>query len=81
MNKDFNFHKFDPNTVSESELLSMGFSNFIVGNMIKYREKGGRFYKSEDMKRIYGISDSDYEAMKDYILISEINNEKKYSSA
>lgn len=50
------FH-FNPNTVSQSELCSLGFSNFQSRNIIKYRNKGGFFKSKKDLLRIYGISE------------------------
>ena len=71
---DMKFSYFDPNKVNRDELLSMGLNENAVNNMLKYREKGGVFYKKEDLKRIYGISQSTYMAMEDFIIIEE----KKY---
>lgn len=53
--KVFVFKKFDPNLVSKDELIAMGMSEKITENIIKYRSKGGKFKKSEDIEKIYGI--------------------------
>lgn len=50
--KPFNF---DPNTVSEEELETLGFAPFIAQRIINYREKGGRFTVKKDLYKIYGI--------------------------
>jgi len=36
---------------------------------LKYRNKGGVFYKKEDVKKIYGMNDSIYAVIDPYILI------------
>jgi competence protein ComEA len=49
------FH-FDPNTVSKDSLIQLGFSVKTAQNIDKYRSKGGRFTKKEDLRKIYGIN-------------------------
>ena len=62
---------FDPNTASEIDLLTLGIEEKIVKNLLKFREKKGRFYKKEDLKKIYGFSEIDFLRLKDYIQINE----------
>jgi competence protein ComEA len=62
---------FDPNTASEIELLTLGLEENIVKNMLKFREKNGRFYKKEDLKKIYGFSEIDFLRVKDFVQINE----------
>ena len=52
---DLNPGPFDPNKASKDELLNHKISNRAVGNIIKYREKGGIFKRPDDLKRIYGL--------------------------
>ncbi len=65
---------FDPNTVSCDELLYMGLSKKTVDGIIAYREKGYKFYKAEDLKRVYKMTDEEYEAIKDYVEIKTSYN-------
>ncbi len=60
---------FDPNTASEIELLTLGLEQKVVKNIIKYRQSGGKFYKKEDLKKIYGFSDIDFLRLSDFIQI------------
>src|SRR5437868_5780286 len=46
--KEIHFTSFDPNTISETELVNFGLSPFIAGRVIRYREKGGVFKKKDD---------------------------------
>ena len=46
---------FDPNTATESELESLGVEDRIAGRILAYRKKGGRFWKKEDLLKIYGF--------------------------
>jgi len=66
--KPFNF---DPNKISESDLSKMKLAPYIVKTISKYRNKGGVFKKKEDLKKIYGITDSIYTIIEPYIQIQE----------
>lgn len=52
---DFLPFNFDPNTVSEEGLETLGFTPFLAQRIINYREKGGRFATKRDLYKIYGI--------------------------
>lgn len=61
---------FDPNTVDSIRLLHLGFKPWQAKNMLKYRAKGGKYRKKEDLKKLYGMTDSMYLALEPYIQIS-----------
>jgi DNA uptake protein ComE-like DNA-binding protein len=46
---------FDPNTAELSVLLSLGFDKRVAGNLIRYRQKGGRLKRPDDLLRIWGM--------------------------
>lgn len=60
---------FDPNTVDSMTLLHLGFKPWQAKNMLKYRAKGGKYRKKEDLKKLYGMTDSMYLALTPYIYI------------
>ena len=62
---------FDPNTVDSMTLLHLGFKPWQAKNMLKYRAKGGRYRQKEDMKKLYGMTDSMYIALEPYICIQQ----------
>ena len=62
---------FDPNTVDSVTLLHLGFKPWQAKNMLKYRAKGGRYRQKEDMKKLYGMTDSMYIALEPYICIQQ----------
>ena len=62
---------FDPNTVDSVTLLHLGFKPWQAKNMLKYRAKGGRYRQKEDMKKLYGMTDSMYIALEPYIYIQQ----------
>jgi len=49
--------KFDPNTIAKQGLLTLGLPEKIVDRMIKFREKGGKFFKPEELKKVYGVKE------------------------
>lgn len=64
---------FNPNTTSKNELIQLGFSEKTASTLLNYRNKGGKFYKKEDLKKVYGVSEKLYTAIEPYI---QIENEK-----
>ena len=58
---------FDPNTADSSTLVHLGLKPWQAKNMLKYRAKGGRYRKAEDLKKLYGMTDSMYQALTPYI--------------
>ena len=61
---------FDPNTADSSTLVHLGFKPWQAKNMIKYRAAGGRYRKPEDLKKLYGMTDSMFQALTPYIYIA-----------
>ena len=60
---------FDPNTSDSATLVHLGFKPWQAKNMLKYRAKGGRYRNAEDLKRLYGMTDSMFQALTPYICI------------
>lgn len=63
---------FDPNTADSSTLVHLGLKPWQASNMLKYRAKNGRYRKAEDLKRLYGMTDSMYHALQPYIQIDTL---------
>ncbi len=61
--------EFNPNTVSTDSLQRLGLSQKQAESIGKYRSRGGRFTCREDFKKMYVVSDSLYERLKDFISI------------
>ena len=62
--------KISINSATESELLQInGIGKTKANNIIKYRNKYGKFKKIEDIKNVSGIGDSTFEKIKDFIKI------------
>ncbi|MFV0396721.1 MAG: helix-hairpin-helix domain-containing protein [Bacteroidales bacterium] len=67
--KDLIPFSFDPNTIDSFGLIKLGLSSRVAHNLIAYRSKEGRFYKAEDMAKIYGLSSSEFDQLRTYIRI------------
>ncbi len=62
---------FDPNQAGKEELLRLGLPEKVAQNILKYREKGGRFYQAEGLKKIYGMTEENYQRLQPFIRLSE----------
>lgn len=67
---------FDPNTADSIELSSLGLPSYVVRNVLKYRQKGGRFRTPESFARIYGLTEQKFEELKPYIRIVQVDKPK-----
>ncbi len=70
-NKNHIIFRFDPNKLSMDSLMLLGFSEKIAQRMQNYISKGGHFYKKEDVKKIYGISDQLVSELYPYIMLPD----------
>lgn len=71
---------FDPNLADSIELLDLGLSPYVARNVLRYREKGGRFRTPESFARIYGLTEEQFETLRPYIRISESFRQKTDTS-
>lgn len=60
---------FDPNRADSATLRRLGLPGWVVQSIVRYREKGGRFRQDEDFRRIYGLTDEQYKALRPYLHI------------
>lgn len=68
--------QFDPNTASENDLVLLGIPAKTVGTLMNYRNKGGRFYQKEDLKKIYGFPEAVYDQLVPFIKIADKKPQK-----
>lgn len=61
---------FDPNTLSAEGFKQLGLRDKTIRIITNYRSKGGRFKTAEDLQKIYGLSATDFEAIKPYVKIT-----------
>ncbi len=74
--KKNNLFDFDPNLISDEAWEKLGLSSKQIKVIRNYVKKGGRFYKKDDLKRIYSIPEAQYLLLEPYINIA--NNKIDY---
>ncbi len=70
---------FNPNTITATAIDSLAIPEFIKENILRYREAGGKFKQASDVQIIYGMNDSIFEQLKEFIVLPpppSIKNEK-----
>lgn len=60
---------FDPNTTGPEGWQQLGLPEKLITTIEKYKSKGGRFYKPEDLGKIYGLRKELYEKLLPYVII------------
>jgi competence ComEA-like helix-hairpin-helix protein len=62
---------FNPNTILDSEWVKLGFKNWQIKIINKYKSKGGSWKVKNDVAKIYGLDSNHFEQLKPYILLPE----------
>lgn len=65
--------KFDPNTIDIEGWQALGLSPKQAQSIANYRNKGGKFYKPEDLQRMYTITPAMYKKLLPYVEIENQN--------
>lgn len=66
---------FDPNSLSIEGWRKLGLNERTIHTIKNYTAKGGKFYKPQDLKKIWGFPEAFYEKVKDYITIASMDKE------
>ena len=65
---------FDPNTISPEQWKQLGIRDRTIHTIQNYLAKGGKFRAAEDLSKIYGIRNKDYERLSPYVSIKNISS-------
>ena len=68
---------FNPNNLSTEEWQRLGFSDKQINVIKNYESKGGKYSSKEDLKKMYCISEKQYNRIEPYISIPVIQNQYK----
>ena len=72
---------FDPNTLSAEGWKKLGVKDKTIQTIQKYLAKGGKFYKPEDISKIWGLQKADANRMIPFVKIAaEKKQEKTYTN-
>jgi competence ComEA-like helix-hairpin-helix protein len=72
---------FDPNGLSEEQWHMLGLSDRQIKVIKNYESKGGKFYKKEDLKKIYSIKPDQYTQLEPYISIQVTKSTTSHPSS
>jgi len=73
--------EFDPNNLSIEKWKKLGLSDQQISNIKNYEAKGGKFYKPEDLAKIYSISKEEFNILGPYIKIKADRNAPKLTKS
>lgn len=68
--------QFDPNSLDIDGWKKLGFTEKQAAGIIKYKDKGGRFRKKEDLKKLYVVNEEIYKLLEPFIGINETREEQ-----
>ncbi|MDQ2753660.1 MAG: helix-hairpin-helix domain-containing protein, partial [Bacteroidota bacterium] len=66
---------FDPNVLDEEGWKKLGLRDKTVHTIINYRNKGGRFYKPDDLKKIYGLTAAEADKLMPFVTLNSVQNQ------
>ncbi len=72
--------EFDPNTTTETQWKQLGMSDRQTKTILNFVAKGGKFRTKADLKKIYGISDEEFDRLSPYITILPTHHDSIYQS-
>jgi DNA uptake protein ComE-like DNA-binding protein len=65
---------FDPNTIDSIELYQLDFPDQVKRNLLRFRNKGGKWFSKSDFRKIYGVTDDVYMRVEPYLVIEDNEN-------
>jgi len=72
IDSDVIYHKVDLNTASKKEFITIPYiGEYTAQSIIQYRNKNGLFSSIEEVKKVKGIREKNYEKFKKYLKVSK----------
>ncbi len=62
---------FDPNVTDSAGFTRLGLPPWMAHNILRYREKGGKFRRATDFRKVYGLTEKQYNTLLPYIVIAD----------
>lgn len=69
--------RFNPNIADSVIFCRLGLPGWMARNILRYRSKGGKFHKAEDFRKIYGMTEKQYQTLLPYIHITPEDTETR----
>jgi competence protein ComEA len=73
-NKAPEYFDFDPNTISTAQWQQLGVKPYVANSIAKYLASGGKFYKAEDLYKIFLLNKTEVDKLIPYIKIEGTQN-------
>ncbi|HEU0063610.1 MAG TPA: helix-hairpin-helix domain-containing protein [Flavisolibacter sp.] len=73
--------EFDPNNLDSTGWKRLGLGDRTIRMILHYRDKGGKFYKTADVQKIWGLPVGFYDRVKKYIVINNSSNNEEYKKS
>jgi hypothetical protein len=70
---------FDPNTIDSAGLRQLGLREKTTSIFLNWRRKGKRFYKKEELKKLYTLTPQEYKRLEPYIVINNTLRAHQYN--
>lgn len=61
---------FDPNKLDREGFVKMGMREKLINTLMNYRNKGGRFYKPDDLAKIWGLRPEEFRKVRPFIRVN-----------
>lgn len=71
-----NYFPFNPNKIGVKEWRELGVPPKLANTIENYKEAGGHFYEKEDLKSIYGMTDTLYKKLIPHVKLPEQNDQQ-----
>jgi DNA uptake protein ComE-like DNA-binding protein len=72
----FALFPFDPNKIDSAGFVRLGLKPYVASNILKYRNKGGKFRNAADFGKVYGVLPEKLKELEPYISIAPIKPDK-----
>lgn len=72
--KNVQLFTFDPNTIDLAQWQKLGLSAKQAKAIVNYVNKGGKFYKPQDLQKMYTISPQKYQQLLPYVNITSVTS-------
>ena len=63
------YFSFNPNTISKEQWAKLGFKDWQIKTIFNYKDKGGSWKSKADVKKIFGLAETDYNKLESFILL------------
>lgn len=71
---DIKLPPFDPNTIDKNGLLALGLNSKTADSWLRFRERGGKFKKAEDIRKLYALRPADADRLLPFVQIADVKS-------